>query len=778
MSDTRETIARIYAMLLAVDYQEELFSDLPDKRKDGQDTKASCPFCHGNDFSYALREPVWRCWNCDKGGDWIEYLIERRGLSFLEAVQELAQDAHIELDGLLADSKEHQAYLRKASLLEAAQKFLQQALWEPAGQPVLQYLLDRGYTEEDVRAMGLGAYADPEALKQALRNQGYSEEALRESGLLSNNLRMALKILEEKIPLLAIPAKDPAGRITGLAFRPPVQDEHLKAKNLDKYRYTAGYEAKEALIGLSSVRGERLVIVVEGILDAGYLNSKGLKVVALGGADLSLQQIRALEANKTRELILALDSDQPGQAGTEKAIRLLSSSKLRAYVASQFGAYKDPDELARAEGIEALKQALRSPQAASSWMARRIISKHDLQSPMGLDQALEEAMEAYVQIEDGIDARAFWESLKKATGLTEEELEGRAGQASQALSAKKSREALKRLQNKLRDREAEGDIIGAELALSQGLQELRSSRGVVAPEPYLLQDIEKDFQAISEGLSTGYEGLDKIARLQEGAISIVAGRPGHGKTTLLLNLLVNLIKAYPERRFYFFSYEEARSRLALKLLMIMAQEVLQKETNQGAYTNYLREKRAKEQNKKIEQALQEYQRLTVAGRLTLSDQRLAGEDLTATIALLARRGDTGAILVDYIQRIPVHGQYSQRYLEIKAISDMLLDQAVRHNLPVIVGAQLNRSAGGGAHPRLEQLREAGDLEQDAHLVLGLYNQSVDEIEEGQQDKAREVDLRISVLKNRSGMAGSSSVLTFDRPILKIRDQGSKSSDWQ
>jgi len=224
------------------------------------------------------------------------------------------------------------------------------------------------------------------------------------------------------------------------------------------------------------------------------------------------------------------------------------------------------------------------------------------------------------------------------------------------------------------------------------------------------------------------------------------------------------------------AYEEARSRLALKLLMILAGEVLSRDTNQGAYIHYLREKRAKEPNKKIEEALQEYQRLTVAGRLTLSDQRLAGGDLASTISLLAKRGDTGAVFVDYIQKIPIQGQYSQRYLEIKAISEMLLDQAVRHNLPVIVGAQLNRQPGGGSKPKLEHLREAGDLEQDAHLVIGLYNQSVDEIEEGQQIKLQEVDLKLFILKHRSGMAGLSSVLTFDRPILKIKDAGS-GSQW-
>ena len=116
----------------------------------------------------------------------------------------------------------------------------------------------------------------------------------------------------------------------------------------------------------------------------------------------------------------------------------------------------------------------------------------------------------------------------------------------------------------------------------------------------------------------------------------------------------------------------------------------------------------------------------------------------------------------------------RRYLELKAISDQLLEQAVRHNLPVIVGAQLNR-AGAGEKPKLEHLREAGDLEQDAHLVIGIYNESVDKIEDGQQEKAKEVPLKLFVLKNRSGLAGSSSVLTFNRPIRRIKDPSDQGS---
>lgn len=763
MIDTHNTIQQIYVKLLAQNYQDTLFADLQAK-KEGKEKRGLCPFCKDHNFSYSSREPLWRCFNCEVGGgDWIRYLELRRKLSFGEALQELARAAGIELEG--QDQAKYQAYVKKADLLEAAQNLLQQALWEPNGQPVLQYLLDRGYTEQEIREMGLGAYVNKASLQQQLLQQGYSEQEIKSSGLLTT------RGLGESHQLSLL-WTDPAGRATGLAVRSLLSREELKARGLSPYLYSAGLQKSQGLIGLSSARGETTVLLLEGLLDALYINAKGLKhrALAIGGTDLSLAQIKALEANGTKHLILALDADEPGQAGTEKALRLLSSSnKMRAYVISDFGGLKDPDELVRAHGPEALQQAIRVAQRSSAWLARRIISRHDFSSAMGQDQALEEALEAYARIEDGIEKRAFWDSLINATGLSEDDLQLRARENIQKVSQRASQRLLDGLIKGVQEKASQGDIIGAELALSEGLQQLKGSRGVIAPEPYLAGDFLEDIQLLSGGLSTGYESLDRIARIPEGAISMIAGRPGHGKTTLLLNLFLNMIKAYPEQRFYLFSYEEARARLALKMLMIMAGEVLHGEAhhNQRAYTHYLKEKRLQDPNKKIEEALKEYQKLTVAGRLTLSDQRLSGEDLAATISLLARRGDTGAVFVDYIQKIPIQRQLSQRYLEVKIISDLLLEQAVRHNLPVIVGAQFNREPGG---VKLEHLREAGDLEQDAHLVLGLYNESVAKMEEGQQEKAREVDLKVSVLKNRSGLAGSSFVLSFDMPILKIKDK--------
>jgi replicative DNA helicase len=148
---------------------------------------------------------------------------------------------------------------------------------------------------------------------------------------------------------------------------------------------------------------------------------------------------------------------------------------------------------------------------------------------------------------------------------------------------------------------------------------------------------------------------------------------------------------------------------------------------------------------------------------------------------LARQGEVGAVFIDYIQKIPLQNPTGgQRYQEIKRVSELLLEQAKTLDLPIIMGAQLTRPASKDKTSkadrvvRLENLRESGDIEQDANLVLGLYNDSVVKMEEEDKEvTAREVDLEVHILKNRAGIAGKKVTLTFERPVLRIKDKDKK-----
>lgn len=755
-------IQAIYSILLSRGYQDTLFSSLTGSRKkEGKETLVDCPLCKKEDhFSYNSQRPVWHCWSCGESGDWIGYLQKVSGYDFQRALQELATVAGVSLSPHVQAT--YHTYIRKAEILETAQAYFMKELQEQRAEEVYQYLLDRGYTYDDIYDMEIGGYTDRKELELALKDKGYTDKEIKDSGLLTSGFGE-----DYKMTLLW---RDQSGRAIGLVGRPVMTEDDREVKGISKYKYAYGMEKDKGLIGFSSSRGSSQIVLLEGVLDALYLNYKGFKTVAVGGTSLSVDQIQALETAGTKEILLAFDMDIPGQKATEKILKSLATSNLRAYVVSWPEEYKDPDELVRKVGAEAFQIALDKAETWPKWIARKIASSYDLTTDRGLDQAIEEALEVYTGLDDSLSARGFIDSLKKATGLSQEELDSRLIEASRKASSSKAQAILQIQIKDIQEKASRGDITGAEASLAKTLRDISTSRGVIAPEPYLLADLEEDIQSTTPAMTTGYRKLDDIARIPTGALTIIAGRPGHGKTTVQLNLLVNLLRAYPEKSFYFFSYEEARKALAIKILMILSGEILH-QTNYGAYVNYLQTKRGT--NRKIEEAIQEYEKLTSAGRLLVSDQMYTAEDLASVISLLSRRGDTGAVIVDYIQKIPLaRATQSQRYLEIKQISSLLLEQAVKQDIPIILGAQLGRDPLDKAI-RLDNLRESGDIEQDSNLVIGIYTEAVDKIQQAtapaptRQDP--EVDMTFNVLKNRTGVAGKSLTMTFIRPIYTIKE---------
>jgi len=759
-------IQEIYSILLTKGYQDQLFSDLPGKRKKerrGTETLADCPFCQKEGhFSYNSQRPVWKCWSCGEAGDWIDYLEKAKGYDFFRALQELAGTAGVEIS--LQSQANYQAYVRKADILEKAQEYFIESLKE--AEAVQAYLQGRGYSTEEIAGMELGAYVDKPGLQKELKRQGYTDQEIQSSGLMT-------KGFGDDYPLTLL-WRDQAGRAIGIVGRSVYSAEEDKKKGLSKYKYSFDLKKDQGLVGFSSVRGSPQVILLEGVLDALYLNYKGFRSVAIGGTSLSDQQIEALKTAGTQELFLALDMDEPGQKATEKTIDRLDQDTLRPYVITLPEGYKDPDDLIRRAGAEAFQEVLDKAESGSRWMARRIVSKYDLSTDRGMDQAIKEALWYGDHIHDPIEARRFYESLRAFTGLSEEDLDHRSELYYGEWSRKVDQDNLQRAIDQAQAHLKEGFRYDKmEQILKTALESVKVKPGRDLPEPYLVDRLTADIISTPPALHTGYKRLDDIAGIPVGAITIIAGRPGHGKTTFQLNLLVNMVRGYPGKKFYFFSYEEARKALAVKLIMIMAGKILSQDQNYEAYLYYFREKRGSDP--KIEKAIQEYEDLTSSGRLLISDQMLPAEELASTIDLLAKGGDTGAVIVDYIQRIPLlKPSQSQRYLDIKVISALLLEQAVSKNIPLILGAQLGRDKMASSKVKLDNLRESGDIEQDANLVLGLYTEAVEKLEEeGYQAPDKQdpiVDIEISVLKNRAGLAGKKYTLSYNRPTLAITDK--------
>ena len=241
------------------------------------------------------------------------------------------------------------------------------------------------------------------------------------------------------------------------------------------------------------------------------------------------------------------------------------------------------------------------------------------------------------------------------------------------------------------------------------------------------------------GLSTGLFDLDrKISGLNKSDLLLIAARPGMGKTSLALNIALNVAKKYP-KTVAFFSLEMSREQLALRLLS--NESFLD---NQKLVTGQLTD--------------EDWGKLSIASS-ALSQTDIRVDDNTsinvAEMNAKCRRLDNlGLVLIDYLQLMTAAApgkSGENRVTVVSEISRALKIMAKELNVPVICLSQLSRAneSRTNKRPMLSDLRESGAIEQDADSVMFIYRD--DYYNENSEEKNI---AECIVAKNRHGETGT------------------------
>ncbi len=312
--------------------------------------------------------------------------------------------------------------------------------------------------------------------------------------------------------------------------------------------------------------------------------------------------------------------------------------------------------------------------------------------------------------------------------------------------------------------EVQGFIDSAEQAIF-GLARVPEASSVVP----VREAVHEAFRILSEarqrgggitGFETGFTELDKrMSGLHKGDLYIVAGRPGMGKTSFVLNLAANVAAPRktdagmaPGYGVAFFSLEMPREQLAARMLASEAR-VDMSSIRSGQVP-------AEDWNKLTEAAAR-------MGRLPLwldDTPAISILDLRAKIRRLQaelKNGATGTkelglVAIDYLQLMSGRKGVTSREQEISEISRGLKQLAKEMGVPVIALSQLNRSVETRTtkdkRPQLSDLRESGAIEQDADAILFIYRD-----EYYFQDSPDKGIAEVIVAKQRNGPTGTCKV---------------------
>ncbi|RUM28220.1 MAG: replicative DNA helicase [Aquifex sp.] len=220
----------------------------------------------------------------------------------------------------------------------------------------------------------------------------------------------------------------------------------------------------------------------------------------------------------------------------------------------------------------------------------------------------------------------------------------------------------------------------------------------------------KSSDRLVTGLPTGFTELDlKTTGFHPGDLIILAARPGMGKTAFMLSIIYNLAKE--ERKpCAIFSLEMSKEQLVMRLLSMMAEVPLFK-----IRSGNIRE----EDLKKIEASAIELAKYDIY----LDDTpALTTTDLRIRARKLRKEKEVEFIAVDYLQLLRPPVRKNSRQEEVAEVSRNLKALAKELHIPVMALAQLSREVEkrSDKRPQLADLRESGQIEQDADLILFLH----------------------------------------------------------
>ena len=737
------------------------------------------------------------------GGKAITNYIQETGKanSWIEAIKCLSTQVGLEVPSRELSKNEiersNESEL-KAKLYEAANDFFIENLQSPVSEiakskeanTVREYLKGRIYEELDLRAnkIEVGFLPSQDKLRSYLRSKDFTLDVI-ERLFLSPIIDGELKTLPASIGhthKLTIPFRDPVGRIVGFAFRDVAWTKESK---VGKYLYSTGLKRSSLLFNLRAIKGDKDLIIVEGLLDALHAKALGLdNVVALGGTSLNETQVKTALKYGAEKITLCLDQDEAGEKATDRAIEALTKSKeeIKIYVASLPQGFKDPDELIKAKGIDAFRAVVLTAKAHYLYLLDKRFNRLD-QTKLETGELTDKERDLFLsdivtigsQAKGPLERSRFTNAFQergKPLGIDETSLDEAIERLKYSQEKEKQVEELRKtidkahtLVNSGREEEAQELLSKQSKQLNTGLLE-NSYYALVKPvtEGEVIARLKIKPDQINSGLKFGEETLF----IPSGAITILAAPTSHGKTTFQINLALNMASDTKNKPIYLFSYEENREAILVKALNTHVNLELSKNNRRSIESFFKTEK-----NEYIAEKLREdfykrkvgfFDELVNTGRFNAHYVDYSSEELIGAIKYLHKNAQVGAIFIDYMQLLRRKDNRSNsRQEELKQICLDLKDCAVETGLPIILGAQFNREVNETAKIHATKIGEAGDIERIANLIIGFWNKNFSEYE---KNNGGVPQIYATVLKGRDMGAGASETFDFNGNTGKISNQ--------
>lgn len=388
-------------------------------KRSGRNYFGLCPFHNEKSpsFSVSPDKQIFHCFGCGVGGNVISFIMKIEGISFVEAVQMLAERANIALPTLQnnVDTAKEELKAKVYGVNEFAAQFYHQNLYKPEAKIAQEYVKKRKLTQSTLEAFQIGFSGRFDELFKNLKKQGFGEKEILESGLVNKNDKG--QYIDRYRNRLMFPICNVRGRV--IAFGGRVLDDS-KPKYINSPENIV-YSKGRHLYGLNVAKKGDLkkILIVEGYMDVISLHQRGItNVVASLGTAMTQQQGFLLRKH-AEQIILSFDSDEAGLTAKMRALEILQTMGCDLRILQMEGA-KDPDEYVikygNARFLHLIDQALSVVE-----FKVKVLKQHlNLENINDKIKFLNQIAKIMANIENTIEREVYMEQIAGEYGISKE----------------------------------------------------------------------------------------------------------------------------------------------------------------------------------------------------------------------------------------------------------------------------------------------------------------------------------------------------------------------
>jgi len=383
----------------------------------GRNFHGLCPFHAEKTPSFVVSpdRQIWHCFGaCAEGGDLLSFVMKLEGISFVEALSNLAQLAGVTLDTTNISDDSWKEKEKLFSVNNRAAEFFHYILTTHSiGKKAREYLLSRGLNQGLITQFQIGYAPDSwRSLYTYLTKKKIAKQTIVETGLVVQGKQGVYDRFRGRI---MFPLKDIRGHILGFSGRIlEASDKGAKYINTPE---TTLYHKRETLYGIDraieAIRKTKEVILMEGEFDVILAHREGFtNAVAIKGSALTTEQLQLL-GRIVNTLVFALDMDKAGTEAIKRGIELAEKTQKALYVLAPLSG-KDPADIFLLHPHE-FKNAYKHKETIYDFLLRMVLAKFDATTLYGRKAIIDEIIPFLSSINNPVIYDFFIKQLASKT---------------------------------------------------------------------------------------------------------------------------------------------------------------------------------------------------------------------------------------------------------------------------------------------------------------------------------------------------------------------------